>query len=203
MIKYHGLIALDGPDATGKTTLANKICELAGGGEVIHLTWTKHLAPRQVMDNYRIGAIKYATALAEDRVVVIERPWLSHPIYSTVYRDGDFDYEDVHHWQDYIENRECMAITALPSDEQKWMRNYQECCQKREETHGRTFVQMRKVLHQFQAAALLGLQEYSPGQYAGAKHVVYDYQEYGSNTGSFVLECVLPNLHQHPLKEES
>ena len=202
MTKYYGLIALDGPDATGKTTLANKICAMTGG-EVIHLTWTKYLAPVQVMHKYRINAIKYAAALSEDRVVVIERPWLSHPIYSTVYRDGKFDHEDVREWKDCIEMTECMSITALPRAEHEWMSNYSSCCQKREETHGRTFVQMKKVLHQFQAACLLGLQEYSPGQYEGAKHAIYDYQSDGSKVEKFVKEYVFPNLHKHQPKEES
>jgi len=128
-----GLITIDGPDASGKTTLAKRIVEVTGG-QYIHLTWSPQLA--RVMHNYRAHAIAYAQALAEHCVVVLERPWMSHPVYSNVYRAGEYDMEQVIHWKTMTEGAAALNLFALPSDNAAWLENYTRMCQTRKELHG-------------------------------------------------------------------
>lgn len=188
-VNYHGLICLDGPDATGKTTLANKIAEMTGG-EVIHLTWTPRLAEN--MNMYRTAAIQYAAALAVEKVVILERPWLCHAVYSNVYREGDYNRPDVVVWKYLAEKNEAMSILALPSDLFNWLGNYNSMCEKREELHGNDLKKMEEVheLFRFFISSFSNLQ---PGIYDSANFDIYDYQQF-PEVETYVNQFVLPNL---------
>ena len=83
-MKHKGLIIIDGPDATGKTTLANKICQISPGSEYIHLTYDDDLD----MYSYQLGILHDAIEASKTRLVVIDRLWMSENIYAAVYRDG-------------------------------------------------------------------------------------------------------------------
>lgn len=100
-----GLITLDGPDCSGKSTLAQKFVELYGA-EYIHLTWSPAL--ETVMDAYRINAIGYAIALSSTKLVILDRPWISQVIYAEVFRGGT-------KWPDLIEqcDKLLQAASAL------------------------------------------------------------------------------------------
>lgn len=127
---YSGLITVDGVDGSGKTTLAKRIAQLFGG-EYIHLTWTPQL--ERVMSQYRMGAIEYAIALSTDRVVVLERPWLSHPIYSTVYRGAVMS--DYRPWRMRTEQSQCLGIMALPEDKDVWLHDFKRSTETRAELY--------------------------------------------------------------------
>lgn len=144
-----GLITIDGPDASGKSTLAARIAELFNG-QVIHLTWSKQL--EQIMNQYRWTAMEYATALAHHCVVVLERPWLSHPVYAEVYRHGQYNKEDVADWKLYIEALALLNIIALPADEDQWFAGYQSMCATRVELHGPNEAKARAVYEGFRDA---------------------------------------------------
>lgn len=188
-VNYHGLICLDGPDATGKTTLANKIAEMTGG-EVIHLTWTPRLAEN--MNMYRTAAIQYAAALAGEKVVILERPWLCHAVYSDVYRGGDYNERDLLTWKYLAEGYEVMSITALPRDFNEWQFNYRKMCALREELHGADLEAMGRVYNRFNHAIMVRT-ELQPGVYAGANFEIYDYQQW-PEPEAFVEKFILPNL---------
>lgn len=79
----NGLIIIDGPDATGKTTLAKYICETYQG-EYIHLGYE---APGD-MEAYQTTALTVAVERSKDKLVVIDRFWTSEQIYGRVKRDG-------------------------------------------------------------------------------------------------------------------
>lgn len=74
---------MDGPDATGKTTLARRLCELYNA-HYLHLTrrWTNN------MFEYNTAAIHHATQLAENQLVVIDRLWMSELVYSEAFHGG-------------------------------------------------------------------------------------------------------------------
>jgi predicted HAD superfamily Cof-like phosphohydrolase len=144
-----GLITIDGPDASGKSTLAARIAELFSG-QVIHLTWSKQL--EAVMHDYRYHAIQYAAALAHNCVVVLERPWLSHPVYSEVYRAGEYNASDVRVWKDHTEVDSLLNIIALPADEDQWFAGYQHMCGTRVELHGPNEAKARAVYEGFRDA---------------------------------------------------
>lgn len=141
-----GLVTIDGPDASGKTTLAQRLAEITGG-EYIHLTWTPRLA--EVMDDYRMGALAYACALAHDRVVVLERPWLSHVVYSDVYRGGVKHPNEVQGWKATTEEHANVNIIGLPGDEKRWLELYTRMCQEREELHGPDLIRAGQVRAEF------------------------------------------------------
>lgn len=144
-----GLITIDGPDASGKSTLAARIAEVTGG-QVIHLTWSKQL--EACMDEYRIAALNYARVLARHCVVILERPWLSHPIYAEVYRGGVFNQDDVTFWKNFTEENALLNIIALPGNEDEWYAHYKQMCGQRVELHGPNEAKARAVFEGFRDA---------------------------------------------------
>lgn len=84
-MKHKGLIILDGPDASGKTTLADSIVRMYDGMS-IHLTYNAEVAPR--MYDYQKEALEEALIEAKDKIVVIDRHWMSEAIYANVFRGG-------------------------------------------------------------------------------------------------------------------
>ena len=80
-----GLIVLDGPDASGKSTLAGAFKQMYGA-EIIHLTWNEEL--RDKMWEYQTDKLFEATELAAEKLVIIDRHWMSESIYANVFRGG-------------------------------------------------------------------------------------------------------------------
>lgn len=78
-----GLIVIDGCDGTGKTTLAEALCKRFNG-VYMHNTyrWPKK------MPLYHTAALHRALKLSRERLVVIDRLWMSEAIYADVYRGG-------------------------------------------------------------------------------------------------------------------
>jgi predicted HAD superfamily Cof-like phosphohydrolase len=184
--KYTGLITLDGVDASGKTTLAKRIIELTGG-EYIHLTWSPEL--EKVMHNYRTSAIHYAATLATHTVVVLERPWLSHPIYSEVYRDGKM--EDYTSWRTICQLAEDVAILSVPEDMEQWYDNYLEMVDTREELFAEEENElMIKVFHEFDNVGAHGE--------VTDKTIYYDMFEVENNRelDQWILTEILPKLKE-------
>lgn len=188
-----GLITIDGPDASGKSTLAARIAEVTGG-QVIHLTWSKQL--EACMDEYRIAALNYARVLARHCVVILERPWLSHPIYAEVYRGGEFNQDDVTFWKNFTEENALLNIIALPGDEDEWYGHYKQMCGQRVELHGPNEAKARAVFEGFRDA------------FTGAAGVerqprnveVYDMQQFKDTEGNpdldAFIDCfILPHLN--------
>jgi hypothetical protein len=81
----NGIIILDGPDATGKTTLQECLCN-EPNSVPIHLTWNKEIAPR--MFDYQTEEMLKAVELSQDHLVVVDRHWISEKIYGQVFRGG-------------------------------------------------------------------------------------------------------------------
>lgn len=78
-----GIIIIEGCDGTGKTTLAKYLCDKYDG-HYIHNTyrWPKK------MPLYHTAALHRAIKLSEEKLVVIDRLWMSEAIYAEVYRGG-------------------------------------------------------------------------------------------------------------------
>jgi Cytidylate kinase len=188
--KLHGLVTIDGPDASGKSTLAARIAELTGG-QVIHLTWSPRL--EAVMDEYRTSAIKYAAVLAQNGVVVLERPWLSHPVYAEVYRDGAYQAEHVHNWKNLTEHNARLNIVALPGCSKEWLKNYLLMCSQRDELHGPNAGKAMAVYEGFRDA-FSG--DAGPERQPAYNVDVYDMQQYPNpvDIDTFILNNVVPHL---------
>lgn len=185
-----GLITIDGPDASGKSTLAARIAELTGG-QVIHLTWSKRL--EACMNQYRRAAIEYATILSWNSVVILERPWLSHPIYAEVYRDGQYNAGDVDDWKALTEFNAALNLIALPGDAQVWLDGYVKGCEERAELHGPNRGKMQAVYEGFRDAFSgdAGVDRQPMGRVN-----VYDMQQYPEpvDIDLFIMQHVIPHL---------
>lgn len=187
-----GLVTIDGPDASGKTTLAKRIAEVTGG-QVVHLTWSPQL--ERVMNDYRTSAIRYAAALSKHCVVVLERPWLSHPVYAEVYRKGKFDDSAVVRWKADTEFFAALNLFALPGDQQAWLQNYLKMCNERDELHGPNEGKAMAVYS--------GFRDYFSGVCGpdlcpnSARLEVYDFQRYTTpvDIDQFIADHVLPQLN--------
>jgi thymidylate kinase len=80
----RGIIILEGPDGSGKTSLANKFVEKYGA-RYLHLTYRW----RDKMPVYHLAAIQRAAKLADEgKLVVVDRWWPSEYIYSDTFRGG-------------------------------------------------------------------------------------------------------------------
>jgi len=77
----HPIIVIEGPDATGKTTLADHYCEKYGGRKI-------HLTLRKSMFAYQVGSLWLATKWSKHCPVIIDRHWPSENIYAGAYRGG-------------------------------------------------------------------------------------------------------------------
>ena len=78
-----GIIVIDGCDGTGKTTLAKAICDKFNG----HYLHNTYRWPSK-MPLYHTAALHYALKLAREKLVVIDRLWMSEAIYAAAYRGG-------------------------------------------------------------------------------------------------------------------
>jgi thymidylate kinase/uncharacterized protein (DUF1330 family) len=86
MEKRHvGLVVVEGADATGKTTLSDGLAKMYDG-QVIHLTYNKEVAGR--MFDYQTEGLLEAIQLSNERLVIIERHWISECMYANTFRGG-------------------------------------------------------------------------------------------------------------------
>jgi hypothetical protein len=75
------IIILDGPDGTGKTTLAQQMC-LQLGADYLHLTYRW----KEKIFDYHVAAIRYAAR--RNKPIVIDRWWPSEAVYAKAFRGG-------------------------------------------------------------------------------------------------------------------
>lgn len=113
-----GLITIDGPDHAGKTTLGRRIAETTGG-EYIGLTWNPHI--ETMMDAYRKANIAIACILAKNKVVILDRAWLSHPIYGMIFRGKCQEYRQ---WREMCNAHARVNIIAVPSTYKTWAEGF-------------------------------------------------------------------------------
>lgn len=78
-----GLIVLEGPDGVGKTTLARYFVQ-HHNAHYMHLTYRF----KSAMFTYHAAAVHRACKLSADRLVVLDRTWISEGLYAEAYRGG-------------------------------------------------------------------------------------------------------------------
>jgi len=82
------IIILEGPDGAGKTTLAEKLRQRLADDRMVHII--KH-GPYKGLESTHLCKIYFRAmtpALTFDDHVIMDRSWISEPIYGTVYRGG-------------------------------------------------------------------------------------------------------------------
>ena len=75
------IIILEGPDGTGKTTLAQEICKKLGA-KYLHLTYRW----KDKIFDYHTAAIRFASK--QTQPIVIDRWWPSEAVYAKAFRGG-------------------------------------------------------------------------------------------------------------------
>lgn len=82
------IVILEGPDGGGKTTLAEQLRHVLQERTMVHSI--KH-GPYKGVDSEQLCKIYFRSmsqALTYDDTVILDRAWLSEPIYGEVYRNG-------------------------------------------------------------------------------------------------------------------
>jgi thymidylate kinase len=82
-MEVKGIIVLEGPDASGKSTLANAYAEKYGA-KIIHATYQKDMD----MPDYHDKLLQEAVELSKDGLVIMDRLHLSEMVYAKVFRGG-------------------------------------------------------------------------------------------------------------------
>lgn len=140
MIK--GVVILDGPDASGKTTLAEKLIELNNGnGEILHATYRfKNKIP-----TYHGALLRKAYRLSKSKLVILDRLHISEYIYAKVFRDGH-----TWNWQIPVFNQICKElnipiIICIPSSVERGIEWFEQT----KNTRYEMFDDMSKVIEEY------------------------------------------------------
>lgn len=80
-----GIIILEGPDGTGKTTLGQHIADRYNG-TYIHCTYNEEIG--KDVFGYHTNVVAKAIADSQKGIVCIDRLWLSEMVYGEVFRGG-------------------------------------------------------------------------------------------------------------------
>jgi hypothetical protein len=131
----RGLIILDGPDAVGKTTLANRIL----GGDMsgyIHLTYDPNWddPDRTLWRMQYFTLIKAAWRFSRGLMTVIDRHWMSEQIYARVYRDGSTMNGESRGWDRVIQTLCGVYVICAPDPNSATLR-HAKTLQEREEMY--------------------------------------------------------------------
>jgi thymidylate kinase len=136
----HPIIVIEGPDGSGKTTLANQLCKELGA-KYVHLTYRWG----SKMFDYHTAALFYVLRQAEHQPVVLDRWWPSEIIYADVFRGGS-------KWPLAYRLFEKAAllygftfINCLPQDKVEYLKHFDELQKKRLEM----FNNMEKIYDKY------------------------------------------------------
>ncbi len=83
--RQTGIVILDGPDASGKSVLADAFADMYHG-QIIHLTYNKDVGP--VMFDYQTDKMMEAIEESQEHLVIVDRHWMSENIYANTFRGG-------------------------------------------------------------------------------------------------------------------
>lgn len=130
-----GIVILEGPDGCGKTTLAEHLVKKFNA-EYIHLTWSEDL--EKVMDEYQLEAIYAAKEISKEKLVIIDRHWLSEIVYSDVFRDGS-SWNGLHQSLMYIiDEAKAINVVCFPENINDYHTHYEQLKTEREEMYDGT-----------------------------------------------------------------
>lgn len=113
----RGIILLEGADAAGKTTLARELVERYGAAYL-------HSTVRKDIWRWHVGALRYALRLADARLVVLDRLWLSELAYGEAYRDGPAYDLGARHLDRVLRRAAALTVLCVPADQERQARDW-------------------------------------------------------------------------------
>lgn len=139
--KKH-LYILEGPDACGKTTVANEI-QRATGYIIYHLTYFSDPEKMKAQYDWITSYIKnwlYDKGDAEG--IILDRLFLSNEVYQTVFQNGPV----IEGEQDFLDflvngqancrvNADVTFINCMPSDKERWLNHFKKMKEERDELY--------------------------------------------------------------------
>lgn len=124
------IIVLDGPDGTGKSTLAQAMVKELGA-RYLHLTYRW----KNKMFDYHTAAISTALIWSETQPVVIDRWWPSEIVYADAYRGGS-RWPLGHRLFEKIALKHAVTyVFCIPQDKDAYLKHYNELKGKRVEMY--------------------------------------------------------------------
>ncbi len=126
------IIILDGPDGTGKTTLATELAnQFTPRGKVLHLTkrWLDK------MPLYHFAAWRCALRWSQHQAVIIDRWHLSERVYAAAYRGGTRWPHLSSMLDSLAKSRSALMILALPRDKDRYLTQFRALRKTREEMY--------------------------------------------------------------------
>lgn len=162
------IFVLEGPDAVGKTTLAQHMQQELGA-EYLHLSyrWPDH------MFEYHHAAIRWAIRKSHKKPVIIDRWWPSEALYAAEYRGGS-KWPWINHALDAIaQQNNVLYIYCLPEDLESYAKRFDQVKQEREEMYDNTVGVAKRYLDLWEIYK------------ARRDHMRYSIETYGKNLSAF------------------
>ena len=140
MIK--GIVILDGPDASGKTTLANKLIELNyGKGVILHATYRF----KDKIPTYHAAILRKAYKLSKKTLVIIDRFHVSEYIYAKVFRGGTKWPEQLPIFNQICKSLNIPIIICIPSSLEQGISWFEKTKEQRYEM----FDDMKEIIKEY------------------------------------------------------
>lgn len=107
MIQRRGIILLEGPDCSGKTTLARHLVD-HHGARYIHCRRDRNIWRLQT------AALRLTIEWAQTQLVVLDRHWISECIYGRVFRGGSAFPHSARSMHRMLERFGALTVLCLP-----------------------------------------------------------------------------------------
>lgn len=137
----RGLVILDGPDAVGKTTLAKELLRRTGEAGVdgyIHNTWDPGWTPDPDTvwcRNLTAALLKAAIRLAQGKLTVIDRHWMSEETYAKVYRTRSSITAESRAFDRVVHRLGGVYVICAPGDIPRAVENFHRMASERSELY--------------------------------------------------------------------
>lgn len=157
------IVVLDGPDAAGKTTLAESIIAMLGSEhcDYQHLTYIKD--DREMWQANYDAYARAIAAMRQGKFAIIDRGWISENVYSRVYRGGSGMPYDVRCFDRLLMRHGALYVMCCP-DPSFAVLNHKRTCEERDEMY-QPGPQIREVAELFRGMAV--------GQHTDLPHADY------------------------------
>ncbi len=113
----RGIVLLEGADSSGKSTLARYLV-VKHGAKYIHSTVRKDVW------RFHVGALRLAIRCSQDRLVVLDRHWISELAYGRVFRGGPAYDVGARCLDRVLRRHGAIIVLCAPADqhrqEQRW-----------------------------------------------------------------------------------